>query len=144
MVSRNEDKGNPSTADRSHQLALTHLSQHTKPNVFTSTSNHQGCNLWGAVLTYNFADHWLAPWGYYSIQQREVYPVVEVGTLSNDARGNLSLHFLLMETLTRSCRSPKTPSTEFSRQGRTRRLHTIVGGMTSSRTYTLMIGYRPI
>ena len=26
---RNEDKGNPSTVDRSHQLALTHLRRHT-------------------------------------------------------------------------------------------------------------------
>ena len=29
MVDRNEDKGNPSTADKSHQLALTYLRQRT-------------------------------------------------------------------------------------------------------------------
>ena len=33
MVDRDEDKGNPSTADRSHQLALTHLRQHTIPSM---------------------------------------------------------------------------------------------------------------
>ena len=33
MVDRDEDKGNPSTADRSHQLALTHLRQRTTPSM---------------------------------------------------------------------------------------------------------------
>ena len=33
MVDRDEDKRNPSTADRSHQLALTHLRQHTTPSM---------------------------------------------------------------------------------------------------------------
>ena len=33
MVNCNEDKGNPSTADRSHQLALTHLRQCTTPSM---------------------------------------------------------------------------------------------------------------
>ena len=33
MVDRNEDKGNLSTVDRSHQLALTHLRQHTTPSM---------------------------------------------------------------------------------------------------------------
>ena len=33
MVDRDEDKGNPSTVDRSHQLTLTHLSQHTTPST---------------------------------------------------------------------------------------------------------------
>ena len=38
MVDRDEDKGNPSTVDGSHQLALTHLSQHTIPSM--SLSQH--------------------------------------------------------------------------------------------------------
>ena len=33
LAGHNEDKGNPSTADRSHQLALTHLRQHTIPSM---------------------------------------------------------------------------------------------------------------
>ena len=33
MVGRDEDKRNPSTVDRSHQLALTHLRQHTIPSM---------------------------------------------------------------------------------------------------------------
>ena len=69
MVGRGEDKGNPSTADRSHQLALTHLIQRTSPNVFAPTSNHQGCDLRGVVLINDFADHGLATGRYYSIQQ---------------------------------------------------------------------------
>ena len=38
MVDRGEDKRNPSTVDRSHQLALTHLRQHTIPSM--SLSQH--------------------------------------------------------------------------------------------------------
>ena len=38
MADHNEDKGNPSTADRSHQLTLTHLRQHTAPSM--SLSQH--------------------------------------------------------------------------------------------------------
>ena len=34
LVGRNEDKRNPSTADRSHQLALTHLRQHTTSSMY--------------------------------------------------------------------------------------------------------------
>ena len=140
MASRDEDKGNPSTADRSHQLALTHLRQHTSPNVFTPTSNHQGCDLRGVVLSDYLANHWLASQGHYLIQQRRVYPVVWMGTLSNDARGNFSLCFFLIETLKRSCRLPKPPSMGFARMGRMRWLHTITGGMMFSRTCTSMIG----
>ena len=33
MADRDEDKRNPSTADRSHQLALTHLRPHTIPSM---------------------------------------------------------------------------------------------------------------
>ena len=33
MVDRDEDKGNLSTADKSHQLTLTHLRQHTTPSM---------------------------------------------------------------------------------------------------------------
>ena len=33
MVDRNEDKRSPSTVDRSHQLTLTHLRQHTIPSM---------------------------------------------------------------------------------------------------------------
>ena len=144
MADHNEDKGNPSTADGSHQLALTHLRQRTSPNVFTPTSNHQGCDIRGVVSTNDFANHRLASWGHYSIQQRRVYPVVWVGTLPNDDRGNFSLCFCLIETLKRSCRLPRIPSTEFVRRGKTRQPPTIVGGTTSFRTYSSMIGCGPI
>ena len=33
MADRDEDKRNPSTVDRSHQLALTHLRQRTTPSM---------------------------------------------------------------------------------------------------------------
>ena len=107
LVDHDKDKGNPSTADRSHQLALTHLRQHTSPNVFTPTSNYQGCNLQGVVSSDYLNNHGLASWGHYSIQQQRVYPVVGLGTLSYDTWGNLSLHFFLIETLKRFVDHPR-------------------------------------
>ena len=55
-----EDKGNPSTANRSHQLALTHLRQRTSPNVSAPKSNHQVSDLRGAISSDDFANHGLA------------------------------------------------------------------------------------
>ena len=144
LVDCNEDKRNLSVADRSHQLALTHLRQRTIPNVFASTSNHQGCDLRGVVSSDNFNYHGLASWGHYLIQQQRVYPVVWMGTLSNDAWGNLSLCFFLIEMLKRSCRLPKLPSMAFIRRERMKRWHTIGGGTTSSWTCSSTIGCGPI
>ena len=69
MVDLNEDKGNPSTADKSHQLALTHLRLPTSPNVFAPTSSHQGYDFQGAVLSDDLANHGLALGQHYSFQQ---------------------------------------------------------------------------
>ena len=61
---------------------------HYSIHVSAPTSNHQGYDLQGMVLTNNLTDHWLALGRYYLIQQRRVYPIVWVGTLPNDNQGN--------------------------------------------------------
>ena len=144
MAGYNKDKGNPSTADRSHQLALTHLRQHTIPSmsllqhpIIKAVTFREWSRptislttgwLLGNITWFSNEDYTPSSgWGHYPT-------TIEVTFLFVSA---------LRNTEKSSCRSPKTPSTGSVRRERMRWLHTIAGGMTSSRTFTLMIGCGP-
>ena len=143
MVDRSEDKRNPSTADRSHQLALTHLRQHTTPSmsllqhpiIKTATFGERSCPtislttgwLLGEITRFSNEEYTpLSGWGHYPT-------TLKVILLFVSAYRNTENFY----------RSPKIPSMGFSRRGRMRRPPIIAGGMASSRTYSLMIGCGP-
>ena len=125
-----EDKGNLSIVDRSHQLALTFLTQHTippmanmqhpiiRPPVFREHSCQPIIQLTTAWLLGNI-QHWdnrehtlLSGYGHYP-STFEVFPSL----------------FLLVETLTENDRLPKIPSMGLSGLERMLRPPTIGGGM---------------
>ena len=145
MAGLDEDKGNPSTADRSHQLALTHLRQRTSPmsllqhpiikvTTFGERSRPTISLTTGWLLgdITRFSNEEYTPssgWGHYPT-------TIEVIPLFVSAYRNTEENFFY--------RSPKIPSTDSARRGRMRQWRTIAGGMTSSQTYTLTIGCGPI
>ena len=145
LVDCDEDKGNPSTTDRSHQLALTHLRQHTTPSMsllqhpiikaatFGEWSRPMISLTTGWLLgnITRFSNEEYTPssgWGHYLTTLKVIFLFVSA---CRNAEENVS-------------RLPKKPSMGSARRERTRRLHTITGGMTSSWTFTLTIGCGPI
>ena len=145
MASCDEDKGNPSTMDRSHQLALTHLRQHTTPSmsllqhpiIKAATFGERSRPtislttgwLLGNITRFSNEEYTpLSGWGHYLTTLEVIFLFVSA---CRNAEENVS-------------RLPKKPSMGSARRERMRRLHTIAGGMMSSRTFTLTIGCGPI
>ena len=145
LVGHDGDKRNPSTVDRSHQLTLTHLSRHTNPSMsllqhpIIKAATFRECShptislttgwLLGDITRFSNEEYTLSSgWGHYPT-------TLEVIPLFISAWRNAEENFFY--------RSPKTPSMGFARRGRMRWPPIIAGGMTSFRTYSLMIGCGP-